>query len=28
VVLSANVRNVDGIASKLLLDLERPSDSP
>ena len=28
VVLSANVRSVDGIASKLLLDLERPSGSP
>jgi serine-type D-Ala-D-Ala carboxypeptidase/endopeptidase len=28
VVLSANVRSVDGIGSKLLLDLERPSGSP
>ena len=28
VVLSANVRSVDGIASKLLLDLERSSGSP
>ena len=28
VVLSANVRSVDGIASKLLLDLERPSGVP
>ncbi|HEX4941535.1 MAG TPA: serine hydrolase domain-containing protein [Actinomycetota bacterium] len=26
VVLSANVRSVDGIASRLLLDLERPTD--
>jgi serine-type D-Ala-D-Ala carboxypeptidase/endopeptidase len=28
VALSANVRNVDGIASRLLLDLERTSSSP
>jgi CubicO group peptidase (beta-lactamase class C family) len=28
VVLSANIRSVDGIASKLLLDLERSSPSP